>query len=78
MKYLNLIVLLFIIACSGPYEDTKTENTYEIETLFTHDGCTVYRFFDRLSPIYFTNCHGEASWRKSIGKSKQSVSVRGK
>lgn len=77
MKYLNLIVILFIAACTGRSEDMQIHD-YVVETLFTHDGCTVYRFRDDDGHrIYFTNCHGETSWRQSTGKSSRAVSVRG-
>ena len=33
--------------------------TYNVEYLFEHDGCKVYRFADRGNYIYFTNCKGE-------------------
>lgn len=41
---------------------------FEVDTLFTKDGCTVYRFMDGGSPRYFTNCKGSTSWRETCGK----------
>ncbi len=32
---------------------------YRVAFLFEHDGCKVYRFFDRGESIYFTSCNGE-------------------
>lgn len=37
----------------------RNNKTYEIEYLFEHDGCKVYRFEDRGRDVYFTNCAGE-------------------
>lgn len=73
-----LLIIFSITACTGPSENQLIKNTYEVDTLFTHEGCTVYRFKDVFHSIYFTNCHGETSWRQSMGKSSWNVSVRGK
>jgi hypothetical protein len=38
--------------------------TYQVDYLFEHDGCKVYRFQDNGHYVYFTNCTGEtASFR---------------
>ena len=36
-------------------------STYEVEYLFEHDGCKVYRFYDQGNFVYFTNCEGTVS-----------------
>lgn len=43
-----------------PISETKPQNnqTYNVEYLFEHDGCKVYRFIDRGNCVYFTNCNG--------------------
>lgn len=33
--------------------------TYKVDYLFEHEGCKVYRFYDRGNNVYFTNCKGE-------------------
>jgi len=40
-------------------EQPKNNKTYEVEYLFEHDGCKVYRFSDFGNWVYFTNCNGE-------------------
>lgn len=63
---LPMLVLLFVISCTNrfqiPLTKGKSENnkTYDVEYLFEHDGCKVYRFYDRGNCVYFTNCRGEA------------------
>ena len=42
----------------GPSDNN---NTYNVEYLFEHEGCKVYRFYDRGNYVYFTNCAGSAS-----------------
>lgn len=64
---------LLLTACDPdrhPEATTKTETGYRVSKLFTHEGCTVYRFYDD-SDRYFTKCDGQAattSWRRSCGK----------
>ncbi len=61
-----LLCLLIISFCScaiqQPITTGKSANnqTYTVEYLFEHDGCKVYRFYDRGNYVYFTNCKGEA------------------
>ena len=65
MKYF-LVILMTVLAdgCSYQIPLTKGESennkTYEVEYLFEHDGCKVYRFYDLGNYVYFTNCNGEA------------------
>lgn len=35
--------------------------TYQVDYLFEHDGCKVYRFQDNGRYVYFTNCTGETT-----------------
>lgn len=65
MKILKLLLIpmaLLLGSCySGvPIQADKPHNnqTYEVDYLFEHDGCKVYRFFDRGNYVYFTNCSG--------------------
>ncbi len=41
-------------------ETSANNQTYKVEYLFEHEGCKVYRFYDRGNYVYFTNCKGEA------------------
>ena len=58
------ILLLLASGCAThiPLHEGKSQNnkTYEVDYLFEHDGCKVYRFYDRGNYVYFTNCRGEA------------------
>lgn len=46
-----------------PISSTKASNnkTYDVEYLFEHDGCKVYRFLDKGAWVYFTNCNNTAT-----------------
>lgn len=45
-------------------------SAFVVEKLFTHDGCTVYRFSDGSHSRYFARCGSTAStsWSESCGK----------
>lgn len=63
-KYLLPFLAIFSCSCYTSYpittEEPKNNVTYTVDYLFEHDGCKVYRFYDRGEYIYFTNCNGEA------------------
>lgn len=55
---LGLILLTFISCAKSGVEVNKVSNPeIEITKLFTHESCTVNRFFDNGEYIYFSNCH---------------------
>ena len=62
-NFLPFIVLILASGCatSVPLERKDSENnqTYKVDYLFEHQGCKVYRFYDRGNYVYFTNCNGE-------------------
>ena len=70
---LSLAALAMVAGCEKPAESVAhTGAGFTVERLFTHDGCTVYRFSDS-SKRYFTRCDGIAAqstttWQESCGK----------
>ena len=70
---LSLAALAMVAGCEKPAESVAhTGAGFTVERLFTHDGCTVYRFSDP-SKRYFTRCDGIAAqstttWQESCGK----------
>ncbi|TAK42501.1 MAG: DUF4884 domain-containing protein [Saprospiraceae bacterium] len=58
-----MLFSLFATGCFYGQPISKTppanNNTYEVEYLFEHAGCKVYRFHDMGHYVYFTNCQGE-------------------
>ncbi|HCY41263.1 MAG TPA: hypothetical protein DHV48_07910 [Prolixibacteraceae bacterium] len=51
-----------MLAYYFPAETVPANNdTYQVEYLFEHDGCKVYRFEDRGHYVYFTNCVGDVT-----------------
>ena len=63
MKYLPILLLLGAASCTiqQPISKAPAANNqdYKVEYLFEHAGCKVYRFYDRGTYVYFTNCNGE-------------------
>lgn len=63
------VITLSATACmKQPEEASRAGNDFTVEKLFTHDGCTVYRFEDGTHYRYFTNCKGRTEWNESCGK----------
>jgi hypothetical protein len=69
MKKFYLPVILMVVAlilgsCAQiPISSSEpiNNNTYSVDYLFDHDGCKVYRFYDKGKYVYFTLCKGSHS-----------------
>lgn len=60
MKEIKIVTLLALLAgcAKDPINSTISDNPNVIvDKLFTHDGCSVYRFQDNGYTHYFTNCN---------------------
>ena len=64
----GLLIAIFmygLVSCSSqkPISKIRPDNnrSYDVEYLFEHDGCKVYRFRDMGHYIYFTNCTGDVT-----------------
>lgn len=57
-----LILAMLVVSCAkDPEQVNRTENpNFEVDTLFTHSGCTIYRFNDAGHYHYFAKCRGTA------------------
>ena len=72
---LSLTVLAMVAGCNKPAESVaRTGMGFTVERLFTHEGCTVFRFEDGGNNRYFTRCDGitaqsTTTWQESCGKS---------
>lgn len=62
---LTLLLGFGVASCitGVPISKNPPENnpTYQVEFLFEHEGCKVYRFWDYGNYVYFTNCEGSTS-----------------
>lgn len=63
---------VLLAACMKPAQESMHVGPFEVETLFTKDGCTVYRFMDAGYPRYFVRCGAEGrdstAWSQPCGK----------
>ena len=70
---LAVLATTMVAGCEKPAEAVAhAKEKFAVERLFTHDGCTVYRFRD-YNPRYFTRCDGitaqsTTTWQGSCGK----------
>lgn len=67
MKY--LVLLLALTACQENAKSIQqTDNSnFQVDLLFEHDGCKVYRFYDHRS-VYYTDCSGSVQTTHTSGK----------
>jgi hypothetical protein len=83
-KFLLLGALALVISGCAPANEplftSATDNPrINVEELFEHDGCKVYRFVDARAYVYFTNCNGsvQSSYTRNCGKNcTETVPVR--
>ncbi len=77
MKKSTLTTLLTLAMLAGCTENIPEKAqpagiNFVVETLFTHEGCTVYKFKDSLTSKYYAKCEAPQSsimWTESCGKS---------
>lgn len=74
-----IIFSTLLSGCDKEAESTvKAGSDFNVDKLFTVDGCSVYRFYDGGRNVYFTNCPGQTQYTQSCGKScTRSVGVSG-
>lgn len=70
----SLIVAAAVLALAAcdktPERSTHVGAQFQVDRLFTHEGCTVYRFEDGGRNRYYANCSGNVttSWAENCGK----------
>lgn len=67
------VILCSLSGCKKPAESSTSVGVeFRVDRLFTHDGCTVYRFYDGGRSRYFAKCDGATTsrveWNESCGK----------
>lgn len=71
-----LLAAIAVAGCQKASEQSAISGAggFRVETLFTHEGCTLYRFWDARA-IYYSNCNGGTQWDESVGKTRQDFGV---
>lgn len=70
IAFSSMFMVTLLVGCEkqalGP---TPTDNQhFEVERLFTVNGCTVYRFEDANRGHYFSSCKGSTASPQNCGK----------
>ena len=69
-----MITALVVAGCSkAPEYSSHAGREFIVDTLFTHEGCTMYRFSDGGYPRYFAKCDGDSvtartEWKERCGE----------
>ena len=69
-----MITALVVAGCTkAPEYSSPAGREFVVDRLFTHEGCTMYRFSDGGYPRYFAKCDGDSvtaqtEWREACGK----------
>jgi len=62
---IRLLLLITLAGCQKAAEaTTRVASDFNVDRLFTIEGCTVYRFWDGGSGRYFKSCAGSTPWRE--------------
>ena len=71
-------LLLLLSGCEKPPQsmNSTTNPSVPVEKMFTHEGCTVYRFRDDGRLVYYTNCKGSTQSTVQSGKTTRPVNVQ--
>lgn len=72
-----LFALTLLTSCGGysgdPISVDTTSSKYEVQFLFEHEGCKVFKFYDNGQRVYYTNCDGSTSWEVTRGQGKHTT-----
>lgn len=76
VRLLLAMTLLSLASCKGdPPESSarpKSNPAFQVDKLFEHEGCTIYRFNDAGANRYYSKCVGAETrtfWSENCGKS---------
>ena len=62
-------VLALLAGCSkAPESAVQVNREFQVDRLFTYEGCTVFRFEDAGYRRYYTDCKGTTSAYQTSGK----------
>lgn len=66
------VAALFLFACARPAEHVSpsTNPNFPVERLFTHDGCTGFRFRDEGRYHYYVRCGNDIATSQSVSCGK--------
>lgn len=64
-----ITALILLVGCTRtPESAVQVNGQFQVDKLFTYEGCTVFRFEDASYFRYYTDCKGTTSGNQSCGK----------
>lgn len=74
MKKILAIAAFVLVGCQNdPLSVSRTDNAqFDVQLLFEHDGCKVYRFHDGSHTVYYTTCKGQTTHDETRNNGKSS------
>ncbi len=77
MKCMTIIAaMIALTGCEKAPEVQIQSGEFNVERLFTVDGCTAYRFRDSYRAIYYTNCNGSTQSEYRHGRAMRQETVQ--
>nr|DAF69406.1 MAG TPA: protein of unknown function DUF4884 [Caudoviricetes sp.] len=77
MTCMTIIAAMIVLTgCEKAPEVQIQSGEFNVERLFTVDGCTAYRFRDSGRAVYYTNCHGSTQSEYKSGKVMNKETVK--
>lgn len=62
--------ILALVGCNKDPESSQRKGAFKVDTLFNHDGCTLYRFEDGTQTVYYAKCQQSSSAMYNSGSAK--------
>lgn len=76
MAFMVTLAALALTGCEKKaVEKTEHSGDWEVEKLFTVDGCSVYRFYDG-NWIYYSSCNGRTQYEYTTSTGKVQTTHR--
>lgn len=70
-RLIVIAIAMLLGGCEKSAESVSSPSNseYRVETLFHHDGCTAYRFYDGRT-VHYVKCGDDVrtAWREGCGK----------
>lgn len=71
-----IAAMVALTGCEKASEVQVQSGEFNVERLFTVDGCTAYRFRDSGRTIYYTNCQGSTNSEYKSGKNTKRETIQ--
>jgi hypothetical protein len=74
LLFITVTIFLLTSCIKESQSIEKTDNPeFKLELLFKKDACKIYRFYDGINNVYWTDCRGKIETTQNNGKSSNKV-----